>query len=83
IENYEPIHSASMFSKDEVPKLVVSMIGCYRNVAKRGSKVQVSGMLERVENVKTGETFFQVVVGTSMIEDEYIWPLQGSVTVMK
>jgi len=75
IENYEPVHSASMFSKGEVPKLVVSMIGCYRNVAKRGSKIEVSGMLERVENVKTDEIFYQVVVGTGINEDEYIWSL--------
>jgi predicted nucleotidyltransferase len=53
------------------------MIGCYRNVAKRGSKIEVSGMLERVENVKTGEIFHQVVVGTGINEDEYIWSLKG------
>jgi len=75
IENYEPVHSASMFSEDEIPKVVISMIGCYRNVAKRGSKIEVSGMLERVENVKTGEVFYRAVVGTGINENEYIWPL--------
>jgi predicted nucleotidyltransferase len=75
IENYEPVHSASMFSEDKIPKVVISMIGCYRNVAKRGSKIEVSGMLERVENVKTGEIFCQVVVGTGINEDECIRPL--------
>jgi len=75
IENYQPVNSASMFSKNKIPKLVVSMIGCYRNVAKRGSKIVVSGMLERLENVETGKIFHQVVVGTGMNEDEYIWPI--------
>jgi len=75
IENCEPAFSASVLSEDSIPKVVISMIGCYRNVAKRGSKIEVSGMLERVENVKTGEVFHQVVVGTGMNENEYIWPL--------
>lgn len=77
IENYQPVHSASTLSEDKIPKLVVSMIGCYRNVAKRGSKIEVSGMLERVENVKTGEIFHQVVVGTGINKNEYIWPLES------
>jgi predicted nucleotidyltransferase len=51
------------------------MIGCYRNVAKNGDKIRVSGMLERAENVETGEVFHQVVVGTSISEEEHIWPL--------
>ncbi len=77
IENYKPAHSASMLSEDKVPKLVVSMIGCYRNIARKGGKIEVSGMLERVENVKTGEFFHQVVVGTSINENEHIWPLKA------
>jgi hypothetical protein len=75
IEDYKPIGSISTLPKDEIPELVVSMIGCYRNVAKRGDKIRVSGMLERAENVETGEVFHQVVVGTSMSEEEHIWPL--------
>jgi len=75
IENYEPVYSASMLSEDKTPKVVISMVGCYRNVAKRGGKIEVSGMLERVENVKTGEIFYQVVVGTGINENEYIRPL--------
>jgi len=75
IENYELVYSASMLSEDKTPKVVISMIGCYRNVAKRGSIIEVSGMLERVENVKTGEIFHQVVVGTGINENECIRPL--------
>jgi predicted nucleotidyltransferase len=64
-------------SGGKVPETVVSMIGCYRNVARRGEKIDVSGMLERAENVETGEVFYQVVVGTAITEDEHIWPLQS------
>jgi len=74
IENYKP-SDASSLTGDKIPKLVVSMIGCYRNVAKKGDKIVVSGMLEHVENIETGEAFYQVVVGTAANEDEYIWPL--------
>lgn len=75
IENYEPADSASTLPKTKVPDLVVSMIGCYRNVAKQGSKIRVSGMLERVQNVERCHVFHQVVVGTGNSEEEYIWPL--------
>jgi len=75
IEDYNPTNPASVLPEEKIPKLVVSMIGCYRNVARRGDKLKVSGMLECVENVETGETFHQVVVGTATSEEEYIWPL--------
>lgn len=75
IENYKPDNQSSPLSRDEIPELVVSMIGYYRNVAKKGDKIVVSGMLERVRNIETDETFHQVVVGTGANEDEYIWPL--------
>jgi predicted nucleotidyltransferase len=74
IEKYKP-DDASSLSGEEIPKVVVSMIGCYRNVAKKGDEIVVSGTLEHVENIETGEVFHQVVVGTSASEDEYIWPL--------
>jgi predicted nucleotidyltransferase len=75
IKNYDPADTQSALSKDKVPSLVVSMIGCYRNVARRGDKIRVSGMLERVENVETGQLSHQVVVGTGTSEEEHIWPL--------
>lgn len=73
ITDYQPLDSASKLTKNEIPEKVVSMIGCYRNVARRGEKTGVSGMLERIENVETGEISYQVVVGTGTREDEYIW----------
>jgi len=74
-EDYKPANSVSTLPKDKIPKLVVSMIGCYRNVAKKGNQIEVSGMLEHVEKIETGEIFNQVVVGTGIREEEYIWPL--------
>jgi hypothetical protein len=76
VTGYVPIDKESILTEDAVPNRVVSMIGYYRNVARKGDRVRVSGVLERVKNVKTKkETNFQVVVGTATSEDEYIWPL--------
>jgi predicted nucleotidyltransferase len=75
IENHVPVGTGATFSENEVPNQVVSMIGCYRNVARRGDRIRVSGMLERVENVETGQVSHQVVVGTGTSEEEHIWPL--------
>jgi predicted nucleotidyltransferase len=75
IEDYQPARQREMLPTEKIPRLVISMIGCYRNVARRGDRVQVSGMLEQVENLETGEVFHQVVVGTGISEEEYIWPL--------
>lgn len=75
IANYQPLDSSSRLRGEERPAKVVSMIGYYRNVARRGERVEVSGTLEQVKNVKTGETYHQVVVGTGTHEREYIWPL--------
>ena len=71
----QPLNPTSKLIKNEKPTKVVSMIGCYRNVAQRGGEISVSGMLERVENVETGEFSHQVVVGTGTREDEYVWRL--------
>lgn len=72
---YKIKNCKSKDSNAKIPEVVVSMIGCYRNVAKKGNKISVSGMLEKVENVETSETTYQVVVGTGSNEEEYIWPL--------
>jgi predicted nucleotidyltransferase len=54
---------------------VVSMIGYYRNVARTGDKISVSGALEKVENTETGDTYYHVVVGTGKSGNEYIEPI--------
>ncbi len=75
IKNYQPDDSKSELPKDQVPARVLSMIGYYRNVARTGDIVKVSGTLERVENIGTGAVSFQVVVGTGTREREYVEPI--------
>jgi predicted nucleotidyltransferase len=75
VNGYVPIDKESVLTENETPNTVVSMIGYYRNVARKGDRVRVSGMLERVEQVKTRKTSFRAVVGSAVNEDEYIWPL--------
>lgn len=73
ITNYKPLDAESELPIDKIPDRVVSNIGCYRNVARRGSEIKVAGQLERVEVIKTGAVHYQVVVGTANSEEEYIW----------
>jgi predicted nucleotidyltransferase len=75
IRDYQPDDSASELIEEQVPARVLSMIGYYRNVARTGDRVRVSGTLERVENIETGEESYQVVVGTATREKEYIEPI--------
>ncbi len=75
ITNYTPLDAASELPLDKIPERVVSNIGCYRNVARQGSEIKVAGQLERVEEIKTGAAYYQVVVGTATSEEEYIWPV--------
>lgn len=74
VENHKPLDAFSNVHINEIPETLISMIGCYRNVARKGDEIRVSGMLERVENIETGEVHYQVVVGTGVSEEEYIWP---------
>ncbi|MDH5438720.1 MAG: hypothetical protein OEX76_07455, partial [Candidatus Bathyarchaeota archaeon] len=69
----QPLDSASKLAENEKPTKAVSMIGCYRNMVRRGERARVSGLLERIENVENGEISYQVVVGTGTREDEHIW----------
>jgi len=75
VSNFTPLDAASELSEEKIPDVVVSNIGCYRNVARSGSQIKVAGALERVESPKTGEVTHQVVVGTATTEEEYIWTL--------
>jgi len=77
IDSYVPADAASALTEANVPKRLVSMVGCYRNIARKGNRIRVSGMLEQVKNLETGESFYQVVVGTATSEDEHIWPCSG------
>jgi uncharacterized protein len=74
IKDYQPDEETSEIRKEQFPAKVQSMIGYYRNVARTGDQIKVSGTLERVQNVDTGDFSFQVVVGTATREKEYIEP---------
>jgi predicted nucleotidyltransferase len=75
ISNYMPLDAVSELQEDKIPDVVVSNIGCYRNVARSGGQIKVAGTLERVESTITGEVTHQVVVGTATTEEEYIWTI--------
>ena len=74
--DYEQVANLeSEIDKKYIPLRVISMIGYYRNVARCGDYIKVSGILERVENMETGRINYQVVVGSSTNEKEYLEPL--------
>ncbi len=75
VEDYQPLDPSSELQEGEFPSEVVSMMGCYRNAARRGDTIKVSGNLERVERTETGEAYYQVVVGTGTRSGEYLWLL--------
>jgi hypothetical protein len=75
ISGYKPLYDPSELDLDKIPVQVVSNIGLYRNVARCGNDIKVSGKLERVESTTSSEVFYQVVVGTATSEEEYIWPV--------
>ena len=75
ISGYKPLDDLSELDLDKIPAQVISNIGLYRNVARCGSEIKVSGRLERVESTTSSEVYYQVVVGTATSEEEYIWPV--------
>ncbi len=75
ISGYKPQDEQSELDLDKIPVQVVSNIGCYRNIARKGSEIKVAGKLERVESTTSDEVYYQVVVGTATSEEEYIWPI--------
>src|SRR5208337_2261396 len=75
ISSYLPLDDQSELDLDKIPIQVVSNIGLYRNVARCGTEIKVSGKLERVESTSSSKVFYQVVVGTATSEEEYIWPI--------
>ncbi len=75
VEDYRPLDPSSELQAEVLPSEVVSMMGGYRNVARRGDTIKVSGTLEKVERTETGQVHYQVVVGTGTRGGEYLWPL--------
>ncbi|HSQ48499.1 MAG TPA: nucleotidyltransferase domain-containing protein [Candidatus Deferrimicrobiaceae bacterium] len=74
INNYMPLDNQSEIDLEQIPTIVTSNIGCYRNVARAGQQIKVAGTLEKAQSTKDGSIFYQVVVGTATSEEEYIWP---------
>lgn len=75
IKNYKADNLKSELIRSQIPGKVLSMIGYYRNVARIGDRIKVSGILERVKNIKTGENNYQVIVGSATDKKEYIEPV--------
>ena len=75
ITNYKPQDAQSEVALEQTPTIVMSNIGCYRNVARAGQQIKVAGTLEKAQNTKNGSFFYQVVVGTATSEEEFIWPM--------
>ncbi len=75
ITNYKPQDAQSEVALEQTPTIVTSNIGCYRNVARAGQQIKVAGTLEKVQNTKNDDAFYQVVVGTATSEEEFIWPM--------
>jgi hypothetical protein len=77
ISDYQHLDQKHQFECDQQPSVVVSMIGMYRNIARKGEEVEISGVLEQVEHLETGRVSFQVVVGSGTSDDEYIRPIMN------
>jgi hypothetical protein len=72
IDNYTPLDEESKLENEQIPKTIVSMVGHYRNIVKKGQRIHVFGTLERVKNLENGEVFYQVIIGSGVTNNEYI-----------
>lgn len=74
IREYQPLNENSELKKDIIPTEVASMIGLYRNVARKGEEIKVRGFLEKVVDLHFERIYYRVVVGSGLLENEYILP---------
>jgi predicted nucleotidyltransferase len=74
IEEYFPADTESILMETHWPTQVVAMIGEFRDISRKGDEVEVQGMLEKVEDTKSRESYYRVVVGSGS-GDEFIWPV--------
>lgn len=77
IREYQSLSQKYQLECDQQPSVVASMIGMYRNIARKGDEVEISGVLEQVEHLETGRVSFQAVVGSGTSDDEYIRPIMN------
>ncbi|MFX1296156.1 MAG: hypothetical protein ACFFD2_15065 [Promethearchaeota archaeon] len=74
IEDFFPVNDESILIKTHWPSQVVSMVGKFRDIAKKGDEVEVQGLLERVEEIITHKIYYRIVIGSGQGE-EFIWPV--------
>ncbi|MFX0135167.1 MAG: nucleotidyltransferase domain-containing protein [Candidatus Hodarchaeota archaeon] len=74
IEDFQGENLDSKLKKDQEPIELVSMIGEFRDVVQKDQITQVSGMLEKVKNTRTGEIYYRIVVGSG-VGEEFILPI--------
>ncbi len=72
IGDCQPLNQNIQIESDHMPSVAVSMIGLYRNIARKDDYIEVSGVLEQVEELRTGKTSFQLVVGSGTTQREYM-----------
>ena len=72
IDDFQPLDVASLLGEELIPETAVSMVGCLRNIAKKGEQLTVSGVLERLET-ETGKVNYQAVVGSGTSGEEGVW----------
>ncbi|MHA1799149.1 MAG: hypothetical protein ACTSVY_11960 [Candidatus Helarchaeota archaeon] len=48
----------------KTPSEVISMVGEFRDVAKKGQRIQFHGMLEKTVNTKLSETYYRIFIGS-------------------
>lgn len=77
IDNYRPLNQESKLESACTPTSVIAMIGLYRNIARKGDFINARGVLEKAEQLITGESSFHVVVGSGINENEYIQRVYG------
>lgn len=64
INAYIPMDDESKLDPESIPREVVSMIGRYRDLARRNQRIEVRGMLEEETNLKDSTRRHRVVVGS-------------------
>ncbi|MHA1425583.1 MAG: nucleotidyltransferase domain-containing protein [Candidatus Helarchaeota archaeon] len=74
IEEYFPADDNSIIVNTHLPQQIVSMVGEFRDIARKGDEVEVQGILEKVEEVETATTYYRVVIGSGK-GNEFIWPV--------
>ncbi len=74
VEEYFPADDESLLVKTHWPKQVVSMIGEFRDITKKGDEIEVQGMLEKVDAINGSQYLYRVVVGSGKGK-EFIWPV--------